>query len=677
MGKHNKEMDKNKGRTKKRGIKGKLIGFILPCVAAVLLIIIVFSYLMSVSIVNSSANGRLTAEAQAVTNDVSGWVTEKIAILETVRGVLESNDMTDEELMKYLVYTVTLNEAMPYGVYIGDAQNNYLDPTWEPDAGFVPSERDWYKEGMTHETIALGVPYMDAQSGEFVVSASAKVQNVLGKDAVMASDIFLADMSETISQYTVLDTGYCFMVDVSSGEAIILAHPNTEFLSLTSAELAADSLEMQALQYIDEDKIVKNVTAGGVEYLLGVNHIENSNWIIFSCATMDSILEETRQLLTKFAIILVLGLFAIAVVIERMTHMIVKPILGLTDNIKEMSEGNFGIEVRAKGNDEVGIMSRQLQEFIKNMRAMIEDINDASGKMSNQAQNSIQISETLHTSAATQASSMKELNMTVEQLANSVMVVANNASSLADIVSQAGERGRAASDKMVETVSISREGRENMENIEAAMKEIEHSVTKLQEVVTAVGASTEEISKFVGMIGDIASQTNLLSLNASIEAARAGEAGRGFAVVAEEIGQLADTSSEAVVKISQITGEINAQVGDTVRQTAESLKCIQENSEQVSKACDTFDIIFNTINEAESIVNEMVNDIREVDGVATSVAAVTEEQSASTEEILATAENLTQLAGNVTDNSQVVADDAENLAETADVLSEHMKGFRV
>lgn len=667
----------SKEKQKKRGMKGKLIGLLLPCVAAVLLLIIVFSYRMSVRIVNDSATGQLKAEAQAVTNDVSGWIVEKISILNTVRGILENNTMTEEEILAYLAYTVSLNEAMPSGVYIGDADNNYLDPIWTPEAGFIPSERDWYKEGMTHETIALGIPYLDARSGNFIVSATSKVSNVLGKDAVMSSDISLAAMSDTIAQYTVLDTGYCFMADMSKEEMVILAHPDADFVGLTSTELAADSLEAEALKYYKEDKLVQTISAGGTEYLLAVNHITDSNLAIFSCATMDSILEDTRQLLTIFSVIFVLSLLLIAVVIERMTHQIVRPIRGLTDDIKEMSEGNFRIEIAAKGNDEVGIMSRQLDVFMNNMRRMIKDIDNASEKMTGQAQNSIKISETLHNSAQTQAISMKELNSTVGQMSQSIMEIAGSASSLADIVTKAGQSGKMANSRMEETVELSREGKENMETIAAAMEQIDHSVSKLQEVVTAVGASAEEIIKFVDIIGDIASQTNLLSLNASIEAAHAGEAGRGFAVVAQEIGQLADTSSDAVVKISKLTEEIHARVSDTVEKTAESLQCIKENSKYVAKACDTFDVIFGTIADVKTAMNDIVEDIHEVDEVATSVAAITQEQSAGTEEILATVENLAQLAGDVTDNSQIVAEDAEMLAETADVLSEHMKMFQV
>lgn len=663
------EKPQNRGR-----LKEKLIGCIIPCVAAVLLFMSLFSYQMAVGLVNTSASARLLAEAQAVTNDVNGWLAEKIAVLETVRGSIENMEMTDEELLNYLIYTVELDKVMPYGVYIGDAYNNYIDPTWIPEDDFIPSERDWYKEGLTHETIALGMPYMDAQSGEFVVSVSSRVSGVLQKDAVMSTDFFLQDLSETIAKYSVLDTGYCFMANISNGNAVIMAHPNADFVGLSIADLPSDSLENLALAYQTEDKEVKTITAGGAEYMMGVNHINNSDWVIFSCATMDSVLESTRQLMIKFSFAFIIGLLVIVIVIERITNKIVMPILSLTQNIKDMSEGNFAIEVHTKGNDEVGIMSSQLHEFIGNMRGMIQDISYASDKMTSQAQNSKQISEGLYTVASAQSDSMREMNTTVEQLAKSIMEVTNSADSLANIVSQAGEQWKAAGNKMEETVSISKKGRESIENIASAMQKIDDSILELQKVASAVGVSTDEISKSVDMIGNIASQTNLLSLNASIEAARAGEAGKGFAVVAEEIKQLANMSGDAVVQISQLTNEINVHILNTVKMTTDSMQCIKESNEQVSKA---FDTIFTTIHEAENMVSEMAADIQEVDKIVVLVADITKEQSVSTQEILDASGKLSQLAADVTDNSQLAADDAEMVAKTADILAEHMKNFKI
>lgn len=115
-----------------------------------------------------------------------------------------------------------------------------------------------------------------------------------------------------------------------------------------------------------------------------------------------------------------------------------------------------------------------------------------------------------------------------------------------------------------------------------------------------------------------------------------GEAGKGFAVVAEEIRNLAETSSQAVDKISSITADINTLVSDAVDKTQISAKHIHDSEELVSTAHHTFHDIYQTIGETSELLQEMITNVNKVDEVATSVAAITEEQSASAEEILAT-----------------------------------------
>ena len=197
------------------------------------------------------------------------------------------------------------------------------------------------------------------------------------------------------------------------------------------------------------------------------------------------------------------------------------------------------------------------------------------------------------------------------------------------------------------------------------------------DVIRSLTDKVEEVKTFVDSIINISNQTNLLALNASIEAARAGEAGKGFAVVAEEIRNLAETSSQAVDKISSITADINTLVSDAVDKTQISAKHIHDSEELVSTAHHTFHDIYQTIGETSELLQEMITNVNKVDEVATSVAAITEEQSASAEEILATSEGLAQEALSVTDNSENVAQAAQNVATQAEKLANEMHYFKI
>lgn len=607
-----------------KGIKAKLLKILLPCIAIAIISIIVISYMASKKIIVQEAKNLLRAESKMNAKELETWTTGILNTLDMLQNTLETVPMDEETEKTYLATTVNMNQDFPNGVYIGDDHGKYIDMSgWVPDADYGITERDWYKEGLTHKSFAFGTPYRDADTGEFIVSATTLLKTSNGAKTVAAADVFLNYASKMVSDIKVMDDGYAFLVDKNSHT--ILAHKDQKLVAQTISSDSKDSYVKAVADKIDKKNgKVQNVTVGNTVYYVEV-----------------------------------------------------EPIKTLTKDIGKITDGDFTVNVQTKGQDEVAAMGNGMQKFIGTMRNTIGTIFSISGQLNQQAENSSSVSEILYRSAITQSTSMKELNSTVEELANSVTEVAENTTSLAMIVSETDQIGHNASEKMNDTVVISGKGRDDMDKVKHAMETVQASVTQLETAVGHVGESTEEITKFVEIIGDIASQTNLLSLNAAIEAARAGEAGKGFAVVAEEIRNLAETSSQAVDKISSITADINTLVSDAVDKTQISAKHIHDSEELVSTAHHTFHDIYQTIGETSELLQEMITNVNKVDEVATSVAAITEEQSASAEEILATSEGLAQEALSVTDNSENVAQAAQNVATQAEKLANEMRYFKI
>lgn len=135
--------------------------------------------------------------------------------------------------------------------------------------------------------------------------------------------------------------------------------------------------------------------------------------------------------------------------------------------------------------------------------------------------------------------------------------------------------------------------------------------------MTRSGTASGEIVDITNLIGSIAEETNLLSLNASIEAARAGEAGRGFAVVASEIGTLAKNSADSVANITELINEINKLVENAVSQAGSSACEIAGSAGMIHAAVDTFHTIFSNIQDTNELMKNVVSKIGEVDEVAT------------------------------------------------------------
>lgn len=209
------------------------------------------------------------------------------------------------------------------------------------------------------------------------------------------------------------------------------------------------------------------------------------------------------------------------------------------------------------------------------------------------------------------------------------------------------------------------------------MSQIEESNNALVGSINEVGNASEKITEIVGLISDIAEETNLLSLNASIEAARAGEAGKGFAVVATEIGKLANTSSDSANNIAGLIDQVRSLIANVVSQADASAESIRANTELINSAVATFDSIFSNIQKSDELIRDMVADVDKVNDVASNVAAISEEQAASSTEILQTSQAMVEKAQDITKSSQDVADNSQALADTSDSLTDYVNQFKI
>ena len=405
--------------------------------------------------------------------------------------------------------------------------------------------------------------------------------------------------------------------------------------------------------------------------------ISGTNWVLVSYVPEASIFAELVSLRTTMAIVAVVILIILLVLMERMVNYMIKPIKSLTDSIVMMASGDFTVDIKTKGNDEITVMGQSMKDFAASMRKMINDIVNASETLQGQAESSSTVSGGLYEASLTQSKTIDNLNETVDQLSASVQEIAENATSLAMVVSETKDSSMEAEQKMNETVTVAESGKSDMEKVGEAMNVIQSSINSLQESIDEVGTASSEINNIVSMIGEIADETNLLALNASIEAARAGDAGRGFAVVASEIGGLADDSNKSVQKIQGLIDQVTSLVAETVEKAKQSVDEISSSSELVNQAVNTFDTIYDNIINANHVVNNMASSMSQVESVATNVAAITEEQAASAEVISGNAGNIVAESQNITNDSEKVADTAKELADTSENLMTQIKSFRV
>lgn len=659
---------------KKKGnisIKAKLLGIIIPVVIAIILILVFTAYHVSSGIIESYSKNLLESSVNSQASKIEAWLEENLASMQMAKTMIEKLHPDETQLQTILDASCGYSENYPDGLFLADANGSFLKGTDSKKQEPNPKESMWYQEGMTRVNMAVGSAHQNPD-GTNVVSASGLLNDGSDTVRVIAADMTLDRISVIVNSFIEMHDAEAFLVDKDS--SVILASRDSGLISRT---LGADG---QSAFYKDVEKKVSGKSYdfctldGNMTVFKEVN---GTNWLLVSYVPTRVVLADLAGLRNLMIIFSIISILVLCVLIERVTHVVIRPVKEMTRVITSMASGDFTVSMKVKGNDEIAVMGRSVEHFIASMKEMIRQMGHVSDRLEKQAGSSKNVSGEMNSAANIQSQSMTELNATVDQLSVSVNEIAQNATQLAGVVADTKEDSDKVEDKMRTTVEVSEKGKADMESVGNALHNIEISIHNLEEAVDKVGTASREIVDIIKLIGDIAEETNLLSLNASIEAARAGEAGRGFAVVASQIGVLAKNSADSVAHITSLINEINGLVDDAVKQAGSSASDIESSADLIHTAVDTFDQIFQNIQETSHLIEGVVEKINQVDQVATNVAAISEEQAASSDEILATSESMLQQAKSISKNSEQVEAEAGNLAESADQLADQVKQFQI
>ena len=659
---------------KRFGIRVKLILVVIPVVLA----LIISFFALSTSMLVRQAKENLVSESLVYTGEIEAWAEGILKEINVYVDAINSGIFpSDDAVLRYMENTVDRNASYPVGLYMGDDNGVYLDASgWVPDDDWVLVERDWYIEGKEHGTLAFGEPYYDSLSGQVCVSASVKMNDPTAC-RVLAADISLDYVSAMMSNITIGDSGKAFLV--TRGSQTVLAHPDASMIDVKLNDAGTDSL------YQNVGRVLQNQGSGLREmkgdrgtYFVCIHNIGQTDWCLVTYISKADVLSDLRKLQVIIVCIALIAAIVLIVVIIWMLNQVVRPVKQVTDVLSMVAEGDFSKNIatgNTGGNDEIAGMSSSMQMFLERMRKIISDISGTADWLNQQAQENGTVSGSLKTSADEQAKAMTVLGEMVRELSETANQAAEGMESLAEIIHRTRSEGEDAGIVMQETVRASKDGHDAMEEIRISMNGIGETITSLESQIKQTEEAVAQIGSMVGLIVDIAEETNLLSLNATIEAARAGEAGKGFAVVAEQIGRLAENSGVAADDISKLTIDIRETVNRAAAHMEESVDRVKESTVLIESATKTFDGVFSQVEKTDAMVGNMVSLVDEVDMLASRMMGAAKEQLHVAEEITRSAGLLDTYTKTVNDNSESVAESAKALEEQSGRLSESMDQF--
>lgn len=317
--------------------------------------------------------------------------------------------------------------------------------------------------------------------------------------------------------------------------------------------------------------------------------------------------------------------------------------------ISDAAMGDLTKRIQVDGEDGFATLGMSVNEMISSLATLVGQLRTTAQQVT-EAMNNIQSAATQQASGANeQAASITQTTTSMEELATSAGQIAEHAAGVLGCAEKALANSRICEEAAQEAI-------QGMANIRNASQSASTTIGGLSD-------KSRKIGDIIGIIGDIADQTRLLSLNAAIEAARAGEAGKGFSVVATEIRNLADSVTQSTNDIQQILQEIQNSAMACVAATEQGGKRVAEGTEQVTRITDAISQIHDT-------VEETIQAARQID-------VSTRQQQSASEQVAAAMREVAAVASESAQASQQTGEAATELLELAGRLQTTVAAIKV
>lgn len=657
-------------------IKNKIILILIP------IVIVTYSLVCTMTVVqmNRELKDNLSTEidltSQIVEGRISTIVEKTVGIMVNVKKSIENGKADAASVQEYL-YRVAdaYPESIPTGIYCGLEEGVYIDKMWTPDdPAWVMKERPWYVEGLNADEVTFGETYLDGMTGSYIASVYTNLKNSAGKVfGVISADIPIDNIAGITLERTLFENGYVYIVDGYSG--MIFGNGKDAEKNGQLLDEQTDTLSAQIAQDIAENRFGTICQLEGNYYNL--QKVNGTNFITVSVVPVSDITNVLRSFALETIVTALAGFLLLIVGSYLLMTRMLKPLSKISGMINRMYQLDMTESLEIRQRDEFGQIAGQLNDLAASLRETMTLCRESTSALKEKAEGNMEGAESITETSGMQKQSMENLTATMNEFSKAIETVAEGATTLAANVNNVSVSVNSMNEKIAETSQSAESGITEMKQLRENIQGVSTSSRELQQAIDDVKAGLNGINEMVSIIEGIASQTNLLSLNASIEAARAGEMGKGFAVVAGEIRTLADNSKASVQNIIETTDKLAQLVSIVLEKAQNNIELIASSDTVAERVDGAFTVICDNIENINDSSSQIEQEMKKVDGIASDMAATTQEETASIEVVLNTCKEMMEKSGVVEESARELNATGKDLNLIAENLKTQVDKFKV
>ena len=575
-------------------------------------------------------------------NNIQTWLGGRILL---AQNLAEAIALTPEpgQVANLLEQKTLSNTFM--SVYFGDSQGGFtIRPDSKMPDGYDPRTRPWYKDALNSSSSSLTKPYIDAATGQMVITIGAPVKKAGQTLGVVGADMTLQAITDSINALNFNGMGYAFLIN-ADGE--ILVHPDKSLVTKNLKDIypqdtPAITTDLSEIQVNGKARIVTFAPVKG---------LGSANWYIGLSVDKEQAFAALSEFRTSAIIATVIAVVSIIALLGLLIRLLMQPLHVMTRAMQNSAEGEGDLTRRlaVESQDEFGILGSAFNRFVERIHTSISEVASATEQLNEVALRVVSASNSSMLNSDEQASRTNSVAAAINELGAAAQEIARNAA----------EASHQASDAR----GLAEEGQQVVERSISSMQQLSQLLGTSSGHIEALNDKTVNIGQILEVITSISQQTNLLALNAAIEAARAGEAGRGFAVVADEVRNLAHRTQESAQQVQKMIEELQVSARGSVSTMEESQRHSQDSVEIANRA-------------GERLIS-VTERIGEIDGMNQSVATATEEQTSVVESINMDITEINTLNQEGVENLQSTLRACSDLEQQAVRLKQLVGSFRI